>query len=127
MPGQDEAERRGSERRPIEFQVEVYSLPDQGRKLIERTVLKDISGTGVCFLSKNPELYTSGQEVILDINMPSTDRSHAIMECRAGIIRIEDASRQDDGEHWIQIGVTMNTLLSFQERGQDEDGVAAQQ
>lgn len=123
MPDRDAAERRRSERRSIEFQVEVYSLPEQGRQLIEKTVLKDISGTGVCFLSKNPELYTSRQEVILDINMPSTDRLNAVMECRAEIIRMDNADRTEvDGTHWIQIGVTMNTLLSFREREQQQSG-----
>lgn len=49
MPDQAAAERRRSERRPLEFQVGVYSLPGQGRELIETTVLRDISGTGVSF------------------------------------------------------------------------------
>ena len=111
------SERRRSERRPIEFQVEVYTLPEQGRKLIEKTVLKDISGTGVCFLSKNPNLYSSGQEVVLDINMPGTDQMDAVMECRANIIRIENTAQQTEMEsQWVLVGVSMSSLLTFQQR-----------
>ena len=120
------SERRMSERRPIEFQVEVYTLPEQGRKLIEKTVLKDISGTGVCFLSKNPDLYDSGQEVVLDINMPGTDEMDAVMECRANIIRIEGAGHPaEEGSHWVPIGVSMSSLLTFQQREHRDDGSVA--
>ena len=117
------SERRRSERRPIEFQVEVFTLPEQGRKLIEKTVLKDISGTGVCFLSQDPSLYSSGQEVVLDINMPGTDQMDAVMECRANIIRIEDATgmAEDSSTQWVQVGVSMNSLLTFQQREHRSD------
>ena len=116
------SERRRSERRPIEFQVEVYTLPEEGHRLIEKTVLKDISGTGLCFLSKTPNLYTSGQEVVIDISMPGTDQMDAVMECRASIIRVDGAGRiADQDGHWVQVGVSMSSLMDFQQREHEDD------
>ncbi|HKI61503.1 MAG TPA: PilZ domain-containing protein [Mariprofundaceae bacterium] len=114
MSEKGKVENRSSERHPIEFKVDIYSSPDAGRQFLEKAVLKDISGTGVCFITHNPGLYTVGQEIDLDINMPGSEKLGAMMECRARIVRL-DLSEQQAAESRAQVGILMSSLLSFQQ------------
>jgi len=112
-------ENRSSERHPIEFKVDIYTSPDAGRKFLEKAVLKDISGTGACFITKNPALYTVGLEIDLDINMPGSEKLGAMMECRARVVRMARAEQQAV-EPQTQVGILMSSLLSFQQRQPEE-------
>jgi hypothetical protein len=116
-------ENRSSERHPIAFKVDIYTSPDAGRQFLEKAVLKDVSGTGVCFITKNPALYTVGLEIDLDINMPGSERLGAMMECRARVVRM-DSAEQQSGEPLTQVGILMSSLLSFQQRqpAEESDG-----
>lgn len=74
-------------------------------------------------MSSSPDLYRSGQEVTLEISMPGTERQDAIMECQARVIRVDHAGRRDErNSEWIQVGVSMSTLLSFRQREQEQGG-----
>jgi len=113
-------EKRSSERHQIDRQIKVYTSSGE---FLESAVLRDISGTGLCFMSKAPELYAIEQEVLLHINMPGTDKFDATMECRAKVVRLQP-SAQDGGEPWVQVGILMSGLLSFVQHMQAADDPA---
>jgi hypothetical protein len=113
-------ELRQFERYALEFEVEVYTALDETRVLIERTLLQNVSGGGVCFMSKRPSLYSTGQKVFLHICMPGTDKMDAGMECMARVVWTHQLRSGEAEEQQAVIGICMDTALSFEKTTHDQ-------
>ncbi len=101
-------EHREFERHPLDLAVEVFET-EKG-KAIEQTYLRNISGGGACFLSSHPELYTPGQEIVLEMHLPVTAGQEALMQGRATVIWVGEPDGDDGGKN--RIGVSMIQLVS---------------
>lgn len=116
-------EYRKFERHALEFGVDVYTVLDETKVLIEKTVLENVSGGGVCFVSKRPDLYSNGQRIFLHICMPGTDEINAGMECMAKVVWIHQAQSREVEEQQATIGVCMDGMLSFERTVHDQHPV----
>jgi hypothetical protein len=123
MSEKNPAELRGFERHALEFGIEVYTVLDETKVLIESTVLENVSGGGVCFVSRRPDLYSIGQRVFLHICMPGTDEMDAGMECMARVAWMHQAQSGEVEKQRITIGVCMDGVLSFEKIVHDQHSV----
>lgn len=104
-----EANRRAYERFTLDLEVRVYALDDGGRRMLEDSVLCDVSGSGASFASRDARPYRIGQRLQLVIVLPGTDRLDARMEGEATVIRIDPP----DADGAVLIGVTMDDMMDF--------------
>ena len=113
-------ELREFKRDALEFEVDVHAIMDETKVLIERTALKDVSGGGMCFVSKHPGLYSLGQRIFLHICMPATgEKGVASMECTSKVVWTHQMQSGGAEEQQAVIGVSMESLLSFKKSGDD--------
>jgi hypothetical protein len=117
------SELRQFERHALEFGVDVYTVLNETKVLIEKTVLENVSGGGVCFVSKRPDLYSRGQRVFLHICMPGTDEMNAGMECMAKVVWLHQVQTGDVEKLQTTIGVCMDGVLSFEKTVHDQHSV----
>jgi hypothetical protein len=116
------SELRQFERYALKFEVEVYTTLGETKVLIERALLKNISAGGVRFVSKRPDLYSTGQKIFLHICMPGTDTMDAGMECLARVVWIhQEQSGEAEEQQQAVIGICMNSVLSFEKTMHDQD------
>ena len=123
MSEADPAELREFERHALEFGVEVYTVLDETKVLIERTVLENVSGGGVCFVSRRPDVYSTGQKVFLHICMPGTDEMDVGMECMAKVAWMRQIHSGEVVKQQSTIGVCMDGVLSFEKTVHDQHSV----
>ena len=107
-------ESREYERHALESEVHIYTVLEETKVLLEKTVLKNISSGGFCFLAKRPKLYSIGQKIFLHICLPGTDKMNAGMECMARVIWIHHMQSGETEKQQAVIGVCMDGLLSFE-------------
>jgi len=116
------AELREFKRYALEFEVDVYAILNEAKVLVERAVLKDVSGGGMCFLSKRSSLYFVGQRVLLHVCMPATDEQDIGMECMSRVVWIHQMQHSGAGEQQqAVIGVSIDKMLSLEENMHDQD------
>jgi hypothetical protein len=113
-------ELRQFERHALEFEVEVYTVLGETKVLIEKTLLKNVSGGGICFVSGRPALYSTGQKIFLHICMPGTDKMDAGMECIAKIVWSHRLQTGETEEQQAVIGICMESVLSFERNMHDQ-------
>ena len=123
MSETDPTEFRKFERHALEFVVDVYTVLDETKVLIEKTVLENVSGGGVCFVSKRPDLYSNDQRIFLHICMPGTDEIDAGMECMAKVVWIHQEQSREVEKQQATIGVCMDGMLSFERTVHDQFSV----
>jgi hypothetical protein len=104
-----DANRRAYERFALDLKVRVHAAGGDGRQVLEDSVLRDVSGSGAAFPSRDPGRYHIGQRLLLVIQLPGTDRIDARLEGHATIIRIGGPGADDPA----LIGVTMDDMLDF--------------
>jgi len=104
-----DANRRAYERYTLDLRVRVCVSGDDGRRMLEDSVLRDVSGSGASFASRDPGRYRVGQHLRLAIMLPGTDRIDARLEGHATVIRIGESGA--DGA--ALIGVSMDDMLDF--------------
>jgi len=121
MSEKSASESREFERHALEFGVEVYTVLDETKVLIEKTALENVSGGGVCFVSKRPDLYSKGQRVFLHICMPGTDKMDVGMECMAKVVWVYQAQPGEVGNQRAEIGVCMDGVLSLEKTTHVQD------
>jgi hypothetical protein len=101
-------ERRASERFAMDFKVSVHEIRDGSRSFLEDSVLRDVSGVGIGFLTHRPETYHVGQRLHVTIILPGTDRLEARLEGDATVVRVAQ-----DTEKGMFVGVSMDDPLDF--------------
>ncbi len=113
--------KRENERHSLGFEVEISTISGTATNPIEKTILRDISGSGASFLSNKSASYSIGQKIILVIHMPGTQKTDARMQGHATIAWISQAKENEAGAQQASIGVSMDSLLSFQQSPMDTD------
>jgi hypothetical protein len=111
-----EPDRRGFDRFPIEFVIEVSGKDNDGRTHKEKTTLQDISGEGAKFITQHPDRYFQGQNLELVIYLPGTNEVKAQMRGKARVVRIGDSENIAEGGG-ISIAVKLFTSLQFKRAG----------
>ncbi|HXH64140.1 MAG TPA: PilZ domain-containing protein [Mariprofundaceae bacterium] len=101
-------DRRASQRFAMDFKVSIHDVREGGLSFLEESVLHDVSGVGVSFLSKMPELYHAGQRLHISIILPGTDNLEARLEGNATVVRIGQAAATG-----VFVGVSMDDPLDF--------------
>jgi len=122
-----------SEKKPVElreferyesaFGIEIYELMDETKGLIEKTVLKNISDGGVCFVSRYPDVYSIGQSVFLYIGTPDTSEVDAGMKCMAKVVQVHQVQSGDIEKQQTIIGVCMDRVQRFEKTTHDQFSV----
>ena len=110
------SERRAFNRFPMEFVLEVSSEDIEGKKFYEKKMLKNISGEGARFITKQTGKYIPGQSLEMSICLPGTDEVKAHMRGKATVVRIDASNNSGIGEksQGMGIAVKLDTPLSFQ-------------
>ncbi|GAV20435.1 PilZ domain protein [Mariprofundus micogutta] len=119
-------DQRAFERHPIDFAVDVNAGGDQAEEFCDKTLLKNISGGGVCFCTQQPELYCAGQHIALKVHLPGTDELEPSMECQARVVWIHHTDSLDDEacKHAL-IGVCLDGFMSFESHHFQDRGNSA--
>lgn len=109
-------DRRESERFSMEFVVEVASKDVEKKIFNEKAVLKDVSGGGAKFITRNVRRYFLGQLLDLKIYLPGTDDVKGYMRGDATVVRIDpfDSSGIDEKNQGAGIAVEFNAWLNFE-------------
>ncbi len=112
----DNTDRRGFERFSMEFAVEVASEDVEEKIFNEKVALKDISGGGARFITRNAQRYFLGQLLDLKIYLPGTDDVKGYMKGEATVVRIDplDSSGIDEKNQGAGIAVEFNAWLNFE-------------
>ena len=109
------SEQREFERFPMEFVLEVSGLDDEGKRFNEKAVLKNISGGGAKFITKQSARYFLCQPLEMTIYLPGTDDVKAHMRGDATVVRIDSPSRSgvEVKNEGLDIAVKFATPLKF--------------
>jgi len=114
MPDQDYSEHRNFERYPIDFDAEITGSAPGGDAFVDKSVLRNISGGGVCLLTDFPAYYALGREVHLRIRLPDTDKLAAYMVCSATVAWIHRSEATESEAEIVFIGLSLNDPLTFE-------------
>jgi len=106
----EQDEKRDFSRYTIEFDVVVSAADSEGTEFSESAVLKDISGSGASFETRNPGHYFDGQALDLTISFPMVGVVVARMTSTATVVRLIDRETADGGAP--AEGVTVAVLLT---------------
>ena len=109
-------DRRAFDRFPIEFEIEV-TTEDMGRdKYKEKALLKNISGEGVKFVTRQADKYAIGQQLEISICLPENDKVKARMRGKATVVRIDlpGSSRIREKNEEMGIAVKFHNRLYFE-------------
>ena len=104
---EDQSENRQFQRHESNFAVSIMTRED-AKEPVEIAIMKDISGSGLSFISAKPGQYTAGQELILFVHLPVARNSSAGMQGKATVARI---NRTPDGD--ASICLHLDEPLSF--------------
>jgi hypothetical protein len=102
--------RRDYERFAVGFKVSIFDMREPGQQLLEESVLKDVSGGGVGFLSRSPGLYHPGQRLRISIILPGTDVLDARLEGNATVAWVDEERSDTKG---VSVGISVDDLLDF--------------
>lgn len=104
-----DANRRAYDRFALDLKVRVCAPGGDGRQMLEDSVLRDVSGGGASFASRDPGRYHIGQRLRLVIMLPGTDRIDARLEGFATVVHVDRPGADDAA----LIGVSMDDMLDF--------------
>ncbi len=115
MSDQEKTEKqRGFDRFPLDFSVRITGLSPSNVPFSDYGEMNNISGSGVCFITRHPEWYSVGQELVLHVCLPGTDQLDAGMESSGTVVWV--FSGQSDGHdiEQTQVGISMDGCMSFE-------------
>jgi len=109
-------ERRNFDRFAIEFALNVNAEDAEGKTFNEKTVLKNVSGEGACFVTRQAERYFLGQLLDMTIFLPGTSEVNAFMKGKGNVVRIDQFNNSGAGEknREINIAVKFDAPLNFE-------------
>jgi hypothetical protein len=84
-----ESEKRQFNRKPIDFEADVFFCMEQGGAIVDRVVIVDISGSGVKFSTKQGDRYSLGAIVEIKIVLPEIGDVKAFMRGSGKVVRLE--------------------------------------
>jgi len=104
---EDRSENRLFQRHESNFTVSIMAR-EGAKEPIEIAIMKDISGSGLSFISARPDQYTADQELFLFVHLPVARNSSAGMQGKATVVRTNRTSNGD-----ASICLHLNEPLSF--------------
>ena len=109
-------DRRAFDRFPIEFEIEVTTEDMEMEKYKEKVLLKNISGEGVKFVTRQADKYAIGQQLEISIYLPENDEVKARMRGKATVVRIDPprSSRIREKNEEMGIAVKFHNRLYFE-------------
>lgn len=109
------SDKRSFSRFPIEFDIDVFGKDIEGKKFTEKTILRDVSGSGARFITQDVDPYFPGQQLELAIHLPGTTEVKAYMKTISTVVQIYPLSEaeQEGNMKKRNIGVTFNAPLHF--------------
>ena len=108
-------EKRAFKRFPLEFAAEITGEDVDGNTFEDRTNLKDISGEGANFITRQPQWYFIGQRLNLMVHLPGTKDVKGCMKAKATIVRITPENHGGQGEeNKTSVAIKLDTLLEFE-------------
>ncbi len=110
------SERRDFDRFAIEFVLDVDAEDAAGKIFNEKTVLKNVSGEGACFVTRQAGRYFLGQFLDMTIFLPGTSEVNAFMKGKGNVVRIDRFNNSGTGEKNREIGIAVkfDTPLNFE-------------
>jgi hypothetical protein len=112
----NKSDKRKFNRFTIEFAMEVSSKDIEGNEYRDTTDLKDISGGGIKFITKQKDRYFLGQLLEITIHLPGTKEVKFSMSGKANVIRIDSSDRSgiDKKSLTASIATKLVTQLSIE-------------
>ncbi len=109
-------DRRSFDRFPIELEIEVTTEDMEMEKYKEKVLLKNISGEGVRFVTRQGNKYALGQQLEISIYLPENDEVKARMRGKATVVRIDPprSSRIREKSEEMGIAVKFHNRLYFE-------------
>ena len=109
------SEQREFERYPMEFVLEVSGVDKEGKKFNEKAVLKNFSGGGANFITRQSGRYFLFQSLELTVYLPGTNDVKAQMRGPATVVRIDPPSRRggEGKNEGPGVAVKFDTPLKF--------------
>lgn len=107
-------DKRQYQRYEVHYDAEIYD--HSGNELLERVRLKNISGGGVCLLSRQPERYSLSQSIVISIALPPMERASARLKGVGKVVRIGE--RDADGT--TPVGVLVIKPFLFDESANND-------
>ena len=109
-------DRREFERFLIDFPLVVFAEDIEGKKIKDRCVLKNVSGSGAQFFTQQYDIYFPGQLLDITIFLPKTSEVEAHMQTKATVIRVDRPadSEKKNKNRGCGIAVRFNTRLNFE-------------
>lgn len=115
--------RRDYERFAVGLIVRIFDTRESDQQCLEVSMLENVSGGGLGFLTRSPGLYYPGQRLHISIILPGTDVLDARLEGNATVAWVGEA-RSDTQD--ASVGVSMDDLLDFRRNARsDADDLGA--
>jgi hypothetical protein len=115
MLNHDRMKPRKFERFLVDLEILIHSHDSSVKKLIETSIVNDISAGGISFTCKNPEQYVIGQQVCTSIHLPNYEVFNASVNSLATVIRIFQVKCDGDNITEDHIGLQVDGDLSFED------------
>lgn len=103
----NKSDKREFERFPVDFVLEVSAEDIEGNKYDDKTVLKNISGGGAKFITRQSAKYFLGQSLEITIYLPGTNDVNAHMRGKATVVRTYSPSDSGVGEKRKGTGIAV--------------------
>ncbi len=105
---------RDFERFPLDFSVRITGLTPSNEPFSDHGEMSNVSGSGVCFITRHPEWYSVGQELVIHVCLPGTDQLDAGMESSGTVAWVFSGQREGDDIGHAQVGISMDGCMSFE-------------
>ncbi len=106
---------RDFERYALDFLVEVDGLSRSDEPFSDRGEMRNISGSGMCYLTDHPDWYAVGQKLNIQVCLPGTDNFDASMSSEARVIWIHFSDQQNtNGDAKAMIGISVSGRMIFE-------------
>lgn len=105
---------RDFERYALDFLVEVDGLSRSDEPFSDRGKMRNISGSGMCYITDHPDWYVVGQKLNIHVCLPGTDNLDASMSSEARVIWVHFSDQQNaNGDSKAMIGISVNGRMIF--------------
>ena len=108
--------RRDYDRYPTDAEVDVRGRSQEDNPFCNQARLSDISGEGACLLTKHPEFYSQGQDLLVRIRLPDTDQLESFICCEASVRWILSSERLNEKNDPVSIGIHLHEHRTLESR-----------
>lgn len=91
----EKSERREDSRFQIDLITQVSAKSADGKTFREKTILRNMSGGGANFITRQADWYFQGQQLNIKIDLPGTHELKAFLQGTATVSRVEPLPDSD--------------------------------